>query len=74
MYRSAHSLNVEPSVGLLEPAGAMPSASLARASAANSRARAMDTSRAEPNPISLCFPCQRNRNVQRRPPLGEIER
>lgn len=51
-----------------------PSASLAHACEASSRARASVTSRAEPNPISVGLPCQRNRKTHRRPPFGEIER
>ena len=45
-----------------------------RVGAFSSRARASVTSRAEPKPISVGLPCQRNRKTHRRPPLDEIER
>jgi hypothetical protein len=57
--RPAHSPNVAPCAGPWE---------------ASSRARASVTSRAEPNPISVGLPCQRNRETHLRPPFGEIER
>jgi len=57
--RSAHSPDVALFVAGLAPFGLIPSASLPRASPANSRARASGTSRAEPNPISVGLPCQR---------------
>ena len=72
--RSAHSPNVEPPDGLLASFGLIPSASRARACAASSRARARVISRADPKPISVGLPCQRNRNTHRRPPFEEIDR
>jgi hypothetical protein len=72
--RSEHWPNVSLPFGFLMPLGLIPSASLARASIANSRARASVTSRAEPKPSSVCLPCQRNMNTQLRAPLSEIER
>ena len=64
-----------PPTRLWPPLGCAPPPAGSRACEASSRALASGTSRAEPKPISVGLPCQRNKNVQRRPPtLGETER